>query len=280
MFRFILTTITLSSLFIVNSTALEPTDTLEPFEGKLRPLGVTPANLLEKRYCDGAPYSNTICCGAYYYCFDYEVCCDSYYCCPSGTTCLGGLLCSPYGNNNPPPAASTTVYTITEKPAVPSTTYVPYYSTYDFTITWYYWYYYYIYDYVIEASTVTSSYVTTHTFIYITATDSVAAQSSFSAVSATIPLSAPYSATYLAQSTNHPIATPNLTSSSTSSSKDNTVSAAVATGSQIGALVTSSGSAAAATALSTAGTVVPAGGVLGVAVVVVGLFSGVLMVLL
>ncbi|OCK79846.1 hypothetical protein K432DRAFT_454276 [Lepidopterella palustris CBS 459.81] len=181
MFRFILTTITLSSLFIVNSTALEPTDTLEPFEGKLRPLGVTPANLLEKRYCDGAPYSNTICCGAYYYCFDYEVCCDSYYCCPSGTTCLGGLLCSPYGNNNPPPAASTTVYTITEKPAVPSTTYVPYYSTYDFTITWYYWYYYYIYDYVIEASTVTSSYVTTHTFIYITATDSVAAQSSFSA---------------------------------------------------------------------------------------------------
>jgi len=174
----------------------------EPFEGKLNPLGKSPVprglSGLDARDCPGGP-TNSFCCGAFNYCFNSEVCCDSLYCCPEGTTCLGGLLCSPGGEFTATGTFTEAPATITSPPSITSA-FVEY-TTYYYTITWYYFSYFYTYDITYETSLITSYEETTYTYLTITASDSSAADAAFTSLSAGITFSTPYSATALATAT-------------------------------------------------------------------------------
>ncbi|RSL39275.1 hypothetical protein CEP54_016345 [Fusarium duplospermum] len=140
-----------------------------------------------------------------------ENCCGKYHCSPvGGDCCRDGSFCEP-GNNcilwSGRIVCCTDVHCtahvdngITSYASTRTTTRTYSYAStryYYWTVSYWYWYYYWTYSIRIEASTVTSSRVSTTTVLSILTTDANAASEYFSSISGTMVLSTPSEATSL-----------------------------------------------------------------------------------
>ncbi|KAF2398056.1 hypothetical protein EJ06DRAFT_532419 [Trichodelitschia bisporula] len=163
----------------------------------------------DKKCCGNsgcAPLAAT-CCSSGSYCNSGNYCCTDGGCCPNGYSCTAGFKCSPLGGGGGGSGGGTVVNPTaggtTTTPKVPSPTPftndddTPTLKYYYYTLTWFYYSYYYTYDIRIEASTVTSTTVSTHTIISAFATNSADAASSFVNKIQTITSDGPYAATRL-----------------------------------------------------------------------------------
>jgi len=144
--------------------------------------------------CDAdhdAPPSATCCPGGMYAPSGYY-CCSDGSACPDGGSCTG---CTAVNGNSGFPGISVGMSaapsrTTTRLPVVPTTTRIVVANTYfTFTITYFYYQWFYI------AQSTTSTVVTTTTTVSVFAANSAEAASSFSQISATVPLPTPSSAT-------------------------------------------------------------------------------------